>query len=85
MDSLDTMITTYGMVHDWDNYVRFLNNWRLIVECIQCRAMIDIACRAEDPQLRVVARAKLGDHVDLDGLDATWPGRGCFTFEGIQL
>ena len=86
VDTLEDMIERYGSPHLWDEYLVFVNRWRLVAETVQIRAMIDVALRCPVEALAKMARDKFGENFDVEGLDAMWPGRGDFEYdwEGVK-
>lgn len=87
MDSFHEVIARYGLPHTWEPWHWWINCWRLVVEEIQVRILLDIAIRCPDEGLRRRAVDKLGAPDDpatsdkLSRLDDEWPGKGCFTYD----
>lgn len=84
-DGFDQVIERYGSPHLWTKWQWFLNFWRLFGEHVEIRCFIDVALRCPDAELAKMARDKFGEHVNLELLDTTWPGRGHFTYDWAGL
>jgi hypothetical protein len=81
VDSFEAVIERYGSPHLWGGWEWFLNFWRLLGEYVEIRAFIDVALRCPDAKVAKLARDKFSAEFDLEHLDTTWPGRGCFTYD----
>lgn len=85
-DGFDEIIARYGLPHTWGPWHWWVNCWRLVVESIQIRILLDIALRCPDDALsrsaidKLGAPEGLGTPDELSRLDGEWPGRGCFQY-----
>lgn len=80
VEALEDLMQRYGFPHTWDQYVCFINKWRLVCKTIEVRLIIDVALRCPIEELAKQARNKLKD-VDLERVDREWPGYGDFTYD----
>lgn len=80
-ESLEDLIDRYGPIHEWDQWIRFVNKWRLVSETIEVRVLIDLALRCPNAKVREKAAEKFGKDFAIARLDHEWPGQWCFEYD----